>query len=229
MLGTFVNFFAIIVGSTLGLLLRGGISDRFNKTIIEGVSLSVLLIGIQGALKAKNILLVIISMSLGSLIGEGIDLDKRLKNLGDKLEARFSKSKSKISEGFVSASLLFCVGAMSIVGSLQSGVQNDHKILFSKSILDGISSIIFTSTLGVGVMLSAFAVLVYQGSITLGSAFLLPLMTEAVKLNMEACGSLIIIGLALNMLGLTKIKVANLLPAIFLPILAPYIMNLFHF
>ncbi len=229
MLGTFVNFFAIIVGSTLGLLLRGGISDRFNKTIMEGVSLSVLLIGIQGALKAENILLVIISMSLGSLIGEGIDLDKRLKNLGDKLEARFSKSKSKISEGFVSASLLFCVGAMSIVGSLQSGVQNDHKILFSKSILDGISSIIFTSTLGVGVMLSAFAVLVYQGSITLGSAFLLPLMTEAVKLNMEACGSLIIIGLALNMLGLTKIKVANLLPAIFLPILAPYIMNLFHF
>ncbi|HCW04170.1 MAG TPA: DUF554 domain-containing protein, partial [Clostridium sp.] len=215
MLGTFVNFFAIIVGSTLGLLLRGGISDRFNKTIMEGVSLSVLLIGIQGALKAENILLVIISMSLGSLIGEGIDLDKRLKNLGDKLEARFSKSKSKISEGFVSASLLFCVGAMSIVGSLQSGVQNDHKILFSKSILDGISSIIFTSTLGVGVMLSAFAVLVYQGSITLGSAFLLPLMTEAVKLNMEACGSLIIIGLALNMLGLTKIKVANLLPAIF--------------
>ncbi|NLP28829.1 MAG: DUF554 domain-containing protein [Clostridia bacterium] len=229
MLGTFVNFFAIIVGSTLGLLLRGGISDRFNKTIMEGVSLSVLLIGIQGALKAENILLVIISMSLGSLIGEGIDLDKRLKNLGDKLEARFSKSKSKISEGFVSASLLFCVGAMSIVGSLQSGVQNDHKILFSKSILDGISSIIFTSTLGVGVMLSAFAVLVYQGSITLGSAFLLPLMTEAVKLNMEACGSLIIIGLALNMLGLTKIKVANLLPAIFLPILSPYIMNLFHF
>ena len=130
MLGTFVNFFAIIVGSTLGLLLRGGISDRFNKTIMEGVSLSVLLIGIQGALKAENILLVIISMSLGSLIGEGIDLDKRLKNLGDKLEARFSKSKSKISEGFVSASLLFCVGAMSIVGSLQSGVQNDHKILF---------------------------------------------------------------------------------------------------
>jgi len=229
MLGTFVNFFAIIVGSTLGLLLRGGISDRFNKTIMEGVSLSVLLIGIQGALKAENILLVIISLSLGSLIGEGIDLDKRLKNLGDKLEARFSKSKSKISEGFVSASLLFCVGAMSIVGSLQSGVQNDHKILFSKSILDGISSIIFTSTLGVGVMLSAFAVLVYQGSITLGSAFLLPLMTEAVKLNMEACGSLIIIGLALNMLGLTKIKVANLLPAIFLPILSPYIMNLFHF
>lgn len=229
MLGTFVNFFAIIVGSTLGLLLRGGISDRFNKTIMEGVSLSVLLIGIQGALKAENILLVIISMSLGSLIGEGIDLDKRLKNLGDKLEARFSKSKSKISEGFVSASLLFCVGAMSIVGSLQSGVQNDHKILFSKSILDGISSIIFTSTLGVGVMLSAFAVLVYQGSITLGSAFLLPLMTEAVKLNMEACGSLIIIGLALNMLGLTKIKVANLLPAIFLPILSPYTMNLFHF
>ena len=171
MLGTFVNFFAIIVGSTLGLLLRGGISDRFNKTIMEGVSLSVLLIGIQGALKAENILLVIISMSLGSLIGEGIDLDKRLKNLGDKLEARFSKSKSKISEGFVSASLLFCVGAMSIVGSLQSGVQNDHKILFSKSILDGISSIIFTSTLGVGVMLSAFAVLVYQGSITLDQLY----------------------------------------------------------
>ena len=117
---------------------------------------------------------------------------------------------------------------MAIVGSLQSGLQNDHKILFSKSILDGISSIIFSSTLGIGVMLSSFAVLLYQGSITLGASFLVPL-TEAVKLNMEACGSLIIIGLGLNLLGITEIKVANLLPAIFLPILAPFIMNLFIF
>lgn len=229
MLGTIVNFFAIIVGSTLGLLLRGGISERFNKTIMQGVSLCVLLIGIQGSLKAENSLVVIICMCLGGLIGEAIDIDKALKKLGDRLEARFNNTNSKISEGFVSASLLFCVGAMAIVGSLQSGLQNDHKILFSKSILDGISSVIFTSTLGMGVMLSAVAVLIYQGSITLGASFLVPLLTEAVKLNMEACGSLIIIGLGLNMLGVTKIKVANLLPAIFLPILAPYIMNLFHF
>lgn len=223
MLGTIVNFVLILAGSILGLFLKGGISERFNQLIMQGLSLCVLLIGIDGALKYNSILVVILSISIGALIGEGLDFDKMLKNFGDKLQDRFKNSKSKISEGFVSASLLYCVGAMAILGSLKSGLDNDHRILISKSIIDGISSIFFSSTLGIGVMFSAVSVLIYQGSITLGASFLEPYLTEAVRFNMGATGSLIIIGLALNMLGITKIKVANLLPGIFLPILAQYI------
>jgi uncharacterized membrane protein YqgA involved in biofilm formation len=225
MLGTIVNFIAILAGSTLGLLLKGGISERFNQTIMQGISLCVLLIGVSGALNFDDLLVVIICICIGAFIGEAIDIDKRLKNFGDKLESRFKNSKSKISEGFVSASLLYCVGAMAIVGSIQSGLQGNHETLFSKSILDGISSIFFSSTLGIGVALSSVSVLLYQGAITLSAGFLYPILTDAIKLNMEAVGSLIIIGLGLNMLGVTKIKVANMLPAIFLPIFAPYIIN----
>ena len=226
MLGTIVNFFAILAGSIIGLIgfyLKGVISERFSQLIMHGLSLCVLLIGLEGALNYNNILIVILSISIGALIGEGIDIDKRLKNFGDKLEEAFKNSKSPISEGFVSASLLYCVGAMAILGSLKSGLDGDHKILFSKSVIDGISAIFFTSTLGIGVMFSAVSVLLYQGSITFGASFLSPFLTEAVRFNMGASGSLIIIGLSMNMLGITKIKVANLLPAIFLPILAQYI------
>ncbi len=227
MLGTLVNFAAILVGSFVGLFLRGGISERFSNTIMQGVALCVFFIGIEGALKVDNLLLVIICIAIGALMGEVIDIDKKFKQLGDKLESKFKNSKSKISEGFVNASLLFCVGAMAILGSLESGLRGKHDILFSKSILDGVISIMFSSTLGIGVAFSSFAVLLYQGTITIGSHFLSPFLTESVVNNMDAAGSLIIIGLGLNMLGVTKIKVANLLPAIFLPILAQVIINIF--
>jgi uncharacterized membrane protein YqgA involved in biofilm formation len=223
MLGTIVNFFLILAGSVVGLFLKGGISERFNLIIMQGLSLCVLLIGVEGALKYDNILIVILSISIGALIGEALDFDKKLKDFGDKLQRKFKNSKSKISEGFVSASLLYCVGAMAILGSLKSGLDGDHRILISKSIIDGITSIFFASTFGIGVVFSAVSVLLYQGTITLGASFLSPFLTEAVRFNMGASGSLIIIGLSLNMLGITKIKVANLLPAIFLPILAQYI------
>lgn len=227
MLGTLVNFAAILLGSFVGLFLRGGIPERFSNTIMQGIALCVFFIGIEGALKVDNLLLVIICIAIGALIGEVIDIDKKFKQLGDKLESKFKNSKSKISEGFVSASLLFCVGAMAILGSLESGLRGKHDILFSKSILDGVISIMFSSTLGIGVAFSSFAVLLYQGTITIGSHFLSPFLTESVVNNMDAAGSLIIIGLGLNMLGVTKIKVANLLPAIFLPILAQVIINIF--
>ncbi|MDP4089647.1 MAG: DUF554 domain-containing protein [Bacillota bacterium] len=226
MLGTIVNFTAILAGSILGLFLKGGISERFSNTIMQGIALCVLFIGISGSLKVDNFLIVILSMAIGALLGEAIDIDKRLKNLGDKLQGRFKNSESKISEGFVSASLLFCVGAMAILGSLESGLHRNYDTLFSKSILDGIASIIFSSTLGIGVAFSAVSVLLYQGAITLAAAYISPFLTTAVQNNMGAAGSLIIIGLGLNMLGVTKIKVANLLPAIFLPILAVPVIHL---
>lgn len=228
MLGTIINFLAIVGGSIIGLFLKGGIPERISNTVMNGISLCILFIGISGAFKVDNMLIVIISISIGAVIGEFFNLDEKLKKLGDWLERKFKNNKNKISEGFVSASLIYCVGAMAIVGSLESGLRGNHEILFSKSILDGISAIIFSSTLGIGVMFSAVSVLVYQGVITLCASFISPVLSEAVIANMTACGSLIIIGLGLNVLGVTKIKVANLLPAVFLPIFAPIIISLLN-
>ncbi|QAA31860.1 DUF554 domain-containing protein [Clostridium manihotivorum] len=221
MLGTLVNFGAIIAGSVLGLLLKGGIPEKISKTIMNGLALCVLYIGISGTLKGDNPLLIIISIAAGALIGELVDIDNLLNRFGVFVEKKFNKltKNSPIAEGFVTSSLLFCVGAMAIVGSLQSGLQGNHTVLFNKSILDGISAIVFASSLGIGVVLSAFAVLIYQGSITMLASLLQGALTTAVISNMTAVGSLLIIGLSFNMLGITKIKVANLLPAIIVPII----------
>jgi uncharacterized membrane protein YqgA involved in biofilm formation len=221
LLGTLVNFGAIIAGSVLGLLLKGGIPEKISKTIMNGLALCVLYIGISGTLKGNNPLLIIISIAAGALIGELVDIDNLLNRFGIFVEQKFNKitKNSPIAEGFVTSSLLFCVGAMAIVGSLQSGLQGNHTVLFNKSILDGISAIVFASSLGIGVVLSAFAVLLYQGSITMLASLLQGALTTAVINNMTAVGSLLIIGLSFNMLGITKIKVANLLPAILVPII----------
>lgn len=234
MLGTIVNALAVIGGCIIGLIVKGRLTEKISNTIMSGLALCVLYIGISGALKGEDALLMIICIAVGALIGEIIDIDKRLNNLGDYIEKKInSKKKDKkadkisISEGFVTSSLLFCVGAMAVVGSLESGLQGNHTTLFAKSVLDGVSSIIFTSSLGIGVMLSSVAILVYQGSITLLAGCLSSVLTDSVISNMSAIGSLLIMGLGTNMLGASKIKVANLLPAIFLPILIDIVMKLF--
>ncbi|GFZ30666.1 membrane protein [Clostridium zeae] len=221
MLGTLVNFGAIVIGGILGLLLKGGIPEKLSKTIMNGLALCVLYIGISGTLKGDNPLLIIISIAVGALIGELIDIDNLLSKFGVFIEEKFNKmtKNSPIAEGFVTSSLLFCVGAMAIVGSLQSGLEGNHTVLFNKSILDGISSIVFASTLGIGVIFSAFAVLIYQGAITLLATLIQGILTTTVINSMTAVGSLLIIGLSFNMLGITKIKVANLLPAIIIPMI----------
>ena len=227
MLGTIVNALAIIGGCLVGLVVKGRLTQKISSTIMNGLALCILYIGISGALKGKDTLQMIICIALGALVGEIIDIDKRLNNLGDMIEKTINSKKKKsspnekisISEGFVTSSLLFCVGAMAVVGSLESGLQGNHTTLFAKSILDGISSIIFTSSLGIGVILSSIAVLVYQGIITLLAGGLSAILTDTVISNMSAVGSLLIVGLGFNMLGASKIKVANLLPAIFIPII----------
>lgn len=222
MTGTIVNVIAVILGSSLGLILKKGIPQRFSDSIMKAVALCVLYIGIDGCLKGENTLITIISMVLGVLIGELLRLDDGINSLGKKLEDKVSKGKSSngnIARGFVTASLLFCVGAMAIVGSLESGISGNHEILFSKSLLDFISSIIFSASLGIGVMFSAVFVLLYQGVITLLAQFIGPFLGDAVIAEMTCVGSLLIIALGLNMLGLTKLKVMNYIPAVFLPIL----------
>ena len=222
MLGTIVNSIAVIVGCLVGLVVKGRLNEKISITVMQGLALCTLYIGISGALKGENTLIMILSVAIGALIGEIIDIDKRLNNLGEYLESKFNGKKESnvsIAEGFVSASLLFCVGAMAIVGSLESGLSGNHNTLFTKYILDGISSIIFTSSLGIGVIFSSVAVFIYQGGITLGAGLLSGILNDMVIANMSAVGGLLIAGLAFNMLGVTKMRIANLLPAIFLPII----------
>ena len=221
MLGTSVNVATVLLGGTIGLLIKKGLSDKMSDALMKGLALCTLTIGISGALKGQDTLKLILSMVAGTLIGEALDLDGKVHRLGDWVEKRFSKGtgKTSIAEGFVTASLLFCVGAMTIVGSLQSGLTGDHTMLFTKSLLDFVSSMIFASSLGVGVLFSAAFVLAFQGSITLLAGVVSPFLGELAIAEMTCVGSVLIIGLGLNMLGLTKLKIMNHLPAIFLPIL----------
>lgn len=221
MLGTLVNSVAVILGGSLGLIFSSKIPEKLGSSLMKALGLCVLLIGITGILKGENQLITIVSMAVGTIIGELVDLDKRLNSLGDYIQGKFKKTnkKTSISEGFVNASLLFCVGAMAIVGSLESGLTGNHQMIYTKSLLDFVSSTIFASAFGFGVLLSAAVVFIYQGSIVLLSQYIAPFLTESVVAEMTCVGSLIIIGLAFNMLGVTKLKVMNYIPAIFLPVL----------
>lgn len=221
MLGTIVNTGTILAGSLIGLILKGGISKRFEQAVMKALGLCVLYIGIEGSLKSSDTLLLILSLVIGVILGEAADIDAWLNRLGEKIEGQFKKhhkgEEDSIAQGFVAASLLFCIGSMAIVGAIQSGLEGNHEILFVKSILDGITSIIYTSTMGIGVVFSAAAVFLYQGAITLGSGFLGSVLAEVQIANIGAIGSVLIIALGLNLLEITKIKVANLLPAILVP------------
>lgn len=217
MLGTIVNVAAIILGSLAGTLFKKAISDKMGDVLMRGIGLCILFIAVQGSLAGKNALVLIISMVLGTIVGEGFDLDKRLNILGEKIQAKVSKNNtSSVSEGFVTSSLLYCVGAMAIVGSLQSGLSGNHDMLFTKSMLDGMTAIILASQFGgLGILLSAFPVFIYQGAITLLSHWIAPFLSDLVVAEMTCVGFVIIIGIGLNMLKITKLKVMNYVPAIF--------------
>ena len=231
MIGTWVNCIAVIIGSGVGMIVKRGLSQKMNSSIMSALALCVMYIGISGAFECQNVLVVILSMAIGTLIGEGLDLDARLGKLGDYLEKKVSKNgeKGAISRGFVAASLLFCVGAMTIVGSLQSGISGNHETLFAKSLIDCIAAMVLASTMGFGVMLSALFVLVYQGAITLCAGFLEPVLTEVIIAEMTCVGSLLIVGLSLNMLKVTNLKVMNYVPAIFMPIVIYWAMELWNY
>ena len=220
--GAVVNFFTVILGAGIGMIFQKGIPEKLKNALMTGMAFCVLLIGIDGILNDGNkILVIIISMALGALIGELIDLDKWVNRLGEKLEQVVNKKggNAKIAEGFVSATLLFCVGAMTIVGSLESGISGDNMTIYSKAVIDCIAAVTLASTLGFGVMLSSASVLIIQGGITLLAVYIAPFLTTDIITQMSTVGSLLIVALSFNMLGITKIKVMNFVPAIFLPLL----------
>ena len=219
MIGTIVNTLAAVVGGLLGSLLKKGIPERFADLVQKGLALCVLYIGVKGSLVGTNTLVTILSLVLGAILGELLNIDGGIERLGAWAQGKLSKGGSRLGEGFVTASLLFCVGSMSVVGSLQSGLTGNHETIFTKSMLDFVSAIILASSLGLGVCLSGAFVLVYQGAIVLLARWAAPILSDYVVAEMSCAGSLLIIALGLNMLGVTKLKVGNLLPAMFLPII----------
>lgn len=228
--GAIVNALAVIAGASVGSIVHSlshkkgdiekenGIGSRLSSAMMIGVGLCTMLIGVQGAIKGQNILVCIVSMALGALVGTLLDLDGKMNRLGAFVERKAKNKLGDVSQGFVSASLLFCVGAMAVTGPLESGLTGNHSTQYAKSILDCISAVVFSSSMGLGVALSAVSVLVYQGAITLLAEVVQPLLNPAVVTEMTAVGSLLIIGISLNLLGVTKIKLMNYVPAIFFPI-----------
>lgn len=220
MKGTLVNVAAIAIGSVAGLLLQKGIEEKYQKIVLQALGLAVLVIGFQMAEKSLNILIVILSLAIGALIGEWLDLDGKLNQFGAQLGAKFSSGDAgRFSEGFVTASLMYCVGAMAIVGALQDGLTGDSSTLYAKSLLDGVSSVVFSSTLGIGVLFSAASVFVYQGAITLMASVVSSWLSTEMIAEMTATGGVLIIAISINMLEITKIKIASLLPAILIALL----------
>lgn len=237
MTGTLVNTATVVLGGFIGILIRKAILERLSSRLMSALGLCTLLIGLTGVIHVKqfdgddavyspNIMLIILLMVIGTLIGELIDLDGKINKLGNWIENKFKKSdgKTSIAEGFVTASLLFCVGAMTIVGSIESGLTGDNSTIFAKSLLDFIAAIVFASSLGIGVVLSSAFVLVYQGSLTIIAYFAGSVLSNYMISQMSFVGNLVIIALSLNMLKITELKVMNYVPAILMPILLCLIM-----
>lgn len=228
MLGTFVNAGAIIVGGLLGLLLKNGLKENYRTTLNGAVSLAVMFVGISGALanmlaEGANSVLFIVSLALGGLVGELLRIEGRLENLGDWMQRKLSKGDDKgpsLSQGFVAASLVFCVGTMAVLGSLESGVRGNHSILFAKALLDGIIAIVMASTMGIGVLFSAVSVLLYQGLLTLLAVWVSPWLTTDMLREIGIVGGIMICAIGMNMLEIfkTRLRVGNMLPALLVPV-----------
>lgn len=221
MWGTVVNALAILAGSLVGLMLRRGLPESVKETVLQGIALGVLVIGFQMALATRNVLVVLVSLVIGGIAGELFGIEKRLEWMGKRLEAMAGAGGNggQIARGFVTATLIYCVGAMAIMGALQSGLDGQYSILYAKSLLDGVSSVMLTSTMGAGVALSAIPVFLYQGVITLAAGWLEGYLTEPVIAEMKATGGVLIIGIGITLLGLKQVRIGNLLPAVVVAVL----------
>ena len=239
-LGTIINCAAVLVGSLIGILIKGGLPKRFEETIFSSVGLAVMFIGLGGALSGlmtiseaalgtQYTMGMVLSLVFGSIVGEALDIETRLDHLGEWIKGKMPKKLAgkTFVDGFVTASMLFCVGAMAVVGSLEDGLNGDYSILAAKSVLDGISSLLFAASLGFGVAMSILPLALYQGGITLLAQFVKPYMTDKLITQMSCVGSVLIFAIGINMIFGKKIKVGNLLPAILFPIIFTLIKAVF--
>lgn len=214
LLGTVVNVAAIAIGTLIGLALKQRLPERITSIVMQGLGLVTALIGVKMIIVTENVLVVLVSIVVGGVFGELLHIEARLDAFGAKVEAKFSREKGTFAKAFVTSSLLYCVGPMAILGALQDGLRGDYSILLTKSGLDGVASVAFASTLGVGVLFSAIPLALYQGGITVGASMLEPFLSSSIVNAMTATGGLLILGIALNILQVTKIRAGNLLPAI---------------
>lgn len=238
-IGTIVNCGTILVGGTVGMLLKKGMPERFRKLIFDAAATAVFLIGIagvmenglaaaaDGSLSSQYMLVMLLSLVLGAVVGELICIDRGFDWAAEKIKSVFSKTEGNVGEGFASSTILFCAGAMAIIGAIQDGVMGDPGLLFTKAVLDSISALIFGSIYGVGVLLSAGSVLIYQGLLTLLAAVIAPYLGDVVVSQMSLVGSAVLMLLAFDMWGIRKFNVANLIPAAFMPLLFSIIGNIF--
>ena len=222
--GTLVNAAGILVGGGVGLLvhhlMRRGVPERFSDMVMKGIGLCTIYIAATGLLDGSKSLVTILSVVFGAILGEWLDLDGKIRSLGQKLERRFARQgDTGFAQGFMAATLLFCVGTMAIKGSLDGGLRGDHATLYAKSVMDTISACIFSSTLGLGVLFSAVPVILYQGTITLLASIAGPYLGDAVIAEMNTVGSLLLLGLSFDLLGIVHLKLMNYIPAMFLPVL----------
>ncbi len=221
MLGVLVNAAAVVLGGVIGLVFGRFLTEKLTRAAMTGIGLCTLYIGFSGSLQAENPLILIAALVFGAVAGTLMDLDGAVNRLGEKAQKLARGKGGRVAEGFVTASLLFCVGAMAVTGSLDAGLRGDNGTLYAKSALDFVAAVMLASTLGAGVAMSALAVLVYQGAIALAAGLIAPVLTPQAVHEMAGAGSLLIVAIGLNLLGVTKIKVADLLPAIAVaPVLA---------
>jgi len=221
MFGVLVNSVAVIIGCGIGLLLGKAVPERVGKLVMNGMALCVIYIGISGALKGQNALVLIISIALGAALGELLDLDARLNRFANNLEKRFQKSGGQMSlaEAFITTTIIMCAGALAVIGPLRAGLSGDNSVIYTKTTIDFIGAIIFSTTMGPGVALTSISLLIYQGFFALAGGLLSPLLSDYAIAEITCAGSVLLVGLGLNMLGLTKLKIMNLLPAVFMPML----------
>ncbi|MCD6163211.1 MAG: DUF554 domain-containing protein [candidate division Zixibacteria bacterium] len=225
MVGFIVNTGAVLTGSALGLITGGKLKDKYKSIILTSLGLVTVLIGIKMAVKTESVLIVVGSLVFGGLIGQWLQIEEKLAKLGDYLKKRTGSSSSDFVLGFVTASLLFCVGPMTIVGSFEDGLYNSSELIFIKSLMDGFAAMALSAALGAGVLFSAIVVFVYQGALTLTARYFQTFLSEMVINEMSATGGVIMLGIAINLLGLAKIKVGNLLPALILAVLITWLIN----
>lgn len=237
-LGTIINVIAVLAGSLLGVFFKGGMKEKMQNILIQACGLATLFIGIGGTLEnmlvisedgiqTQGTLLLILSLVIGGYIGEWIDIEAKLDSIGGKLKALVkSQNDSRFVDGFVTASLVVCIGAMAVVGSIEDGLTGDFSMLLSKSVLDFIITVVFASTMGIGVMFSALPLGVYQGMITLLAVFIAPFMTASMISSLSLVGSALIFGVGINLLWEKKLKVGNMLPALFVPIVYELVMRI---
>jgi uncharacterized membrane protein YqgA involved in biofilm formation len=225
-LGVIVNVLAVVAGSAVGLFFKDKLHERYQKALTNVIALGVVGVGVTYAIKTQNLLVMILSLIIGTLLGTWIRIDDRLERLGDRMQSRLKQAGSTFAEGFAGASILYCVGSMAIMGCMNSALNGDHAILFTKSVMDGVTSIFLASALGVGVMFSAVAVLVYQGLLTLGFSLFAGSLDSAVVSEISAVGGIILFGIAINMLQLKKVKTGDMALALFVPIGLVPLLNL---